>query len=159
MCLLTVVYHGLRYLTAIVEGNLNSRMHINNSGGSTDLHISSLEMGMEEDSFLKATPAILNAQEKRQLLFLRFVHSVLAGVSYCLALLLMLVAMTYNSSLFMALVIGYAVGDFVFFARIAALHALANANTNAGTNSHGKHNGGGSGKGGISGYKYSSDCH
>lgn len=47
----------------------------------------------------------------------RLIHAVLSGLNYGLALLLMLVAMTYNPSLFLALVVGYALGDFVFFSR------------------------------------------
>ena len=46
---------------------------------------------------------------------LRLLHAILGGMSYGLAMLLMLVAMTYNPSLFLALVIGYTVGDFIFF--------------------------------------------
>lgn len=49
---------------------------------------------------------------------LRVMHAVLNSSTYGLALLLMLVAMTYNSALFLALVLGYGVGDFIFFAEI-----------------------------------------
>lgn len=45
----------------------------------------------------------------------RILHAILGGVSYGLAMLLMLVAMTYNPSLFLALILGYAVGDYIFF--------------------------------------------
>jgi hypothetical protein len=48
----------------------------------------------------------------------RILHSILTGLNYGLALLLMLIAMTYNPSLFLALIIGYAFGDFIFFAQM-----------------------------------------
>lgn len=48
----------------------------------------------------------------------RVLHSTLSGLNYGLALLLMLIAMTYNPSLFMALIIGYAFGDFIFFSQM-----------------------------------------
>lgn len=50
-----------------------------------------------------------------QMLTLRVIHFALVASSYALSLLLMLVAMTYNSWLFMALILGYALGDFMFF--------------------------------------------
>jgi hypothetical protein len=46
---------------------------------------------------------------------IRIAHAILGGISYGLAMLLMLVAMTYNPSLLLALIFGYAVGDFIFF--------------------------------------------
>ena len=54
-------------------------------------------------------------------LVLRVLHSVMAGVNYGIALLLMLIAMTFNPALFLALVVGYTIGDFVFFARMRPL--------------------------------------
>ena len=44
-------------------------------------------------------------------------HAAVASLNYALALILMLVAMTYNPSLFMALVVGYFLGDLLFFRR------------------------------------------
>jgi len=54
-----------------------------------------------------------------QILSMRILHSGLVGLSYALSLMLMLVAMTFNSLLFVALVIGYAIGDFLFFQLVA----------------------------------------
>lgn len=51
-------------------------------------------------------------------LLLRLLHSVLSGYNYGVALVLMLIAMTFNPSLFLALVIGYALGDFIFYAKM-----------------------------------------
>lgn len=58
-----------------------------------------------------------NDNDTLRYIMLRLLHSILSGLNYGVALLLMLVAMTYNPSLFIALMIGYAVGDFLFFAR------------------------------------------
>ena len=44
----------------------------------------------------------------------RVLHALIAGASYGYALMLMLVAMTYNPGLLCALMTGYALGDFVF---------------------------------------------
>ena len=43
----------------------------------------------------------------------KIIHGLLAGTSYGLSLLLMLVAMTYNPSLFLALFVGYIFGDYL----------------------------------------------
>ena len=48
-------------------------------------------------------------------MLLRALHALASGFNYGVALLLMLVAMTYNPSLFLALMFGYALGDFIFF--------------------------------------------
>lgn len=48
---------------------------------------------------------------------LRILHALLSGLNYGVALLLMLIAMTYNPGLFLALIFGYAVGDFLFFSK------------------------------------------
>jgi hypothetical protein len=50
-----------------------------------------------------------------QYMLLRALHALISGFNYGVALLLMLVAMTYNPSLFLALMFGYALGDFIFF--------------------------------------------
>lgn len=46
---------------------------------------------------------------------MRILHAFLCAVGYGLALLLMLVAMTYNVGLCIALVVGYFIGDLLFF--------------------------------------------
>jgi len=48
----------------------------------------------------------------------RILHSILSGLNYGIALILMLIAMTYNPSLFLALIVGYSVGDFIFFSQM-----------------------------------------
>ena len=51
-------------------------------------------------------------------IWLRLLHSVLAGLNYGLALVLMLIAMSYNPSILVSLISGYAIGDFIFFVRM-----------------------------------------
>jgi hypothetical protein len=46
----------------------------------------------------------------------------------------MLVAMTYNSGLFIALVLGYGIGDFLYFSRRE--HSLLDNNGDSDTNCH-----------------------
>ncbi len=48
---------------------------------------------------------------------LRVVHAFVSAVNYGFALMLMLVAMTYNCSLFLALMVGYFLGDMIFYNR------------------------------------------
>jgi hypothetical protein len=52
---------------------------------------------------------------------LRICHALLSGCNYGLSLLLMMVAMTFNSGLFVALVVGYIVGDLIFYVKIKEL--------------------------------------
>ena len=76
-----------------------------------------LGLGLEErraPQGLTSTSEAVQAVGNRQL-WLRGIHAVAAGSNYGLALFLMLVAMTYNPSLFLMLVVGYSIGDFFFF--------------------------------------------
>lgn len=50
----------------------------------------------------------------------RLAHAVLGGALYAYALLLMLAAMTYNACIFLALVLGYIAGEFLFGTSLAA---------------------------------------
>ena len=66
---------------------------------------------------------------------MRLLHAFLSAVGYGLALLLMLVAMTYNVGLCIALVVGYFIGDLIFFngtirsSPIAAIGSAFTVNT------------------------------
>ncbi len=51
---------------------------------------------------------------------LRVLHGLVSGINYGFALLLMLIAMTYNPWLFVSLMIGYGIGDFIFYPYIVA---------------------------------------
>ena len=45
----------------------------------------------------------------------RLLHAFVAAIMYGFALMLMLVAMTFNPNLFISLMIGYGVGDLLFY--------------------------------------------
>lgn len=77
--------------------------------GKPSIEISSQEEGEGSMQFLRTT---------KYRMFLRLGHSLTTGLTYAVSLLLMLVAMTFNPSLFVALVVGYTAGDFIFFSRI-----------------------------------------
>lgn len=57
---------------------------------------------------------LLMSKGSPQRLQLKVIHALLSSLNYGLALMLMLVAMTYNPSLFVALMVGYFLGDFLF---------------------------------------------
>ena len=67
---------------------------------------------------LAPTAAAAGAISDERYFWLRLLHSVLSGLNYGLALFLMLMAMSYNPSIFVSLITGYAIGDFIFFARM-----------------------------------------
>ena len=76
---------------------------------------------VNEVSRLRQSAESMNREKKlgpSNFLLLRLLHSVLSGYNYGVALILMLIAMTFNPSLFLALVIGYALGDFIFYAKM-----------------------------------------
>jgi len=54
-------------------------------------------------------------------------HAIMVAHLYGLSLLLMLVAMTYNPWLFIALVLGYGIGDGIFFSRSHAMRKTLGA--------------------------------
>ena len=54
------------------------------------------------------------------------VHASLIALSYGISLMLMLVAMTYNPWLFIALMVGWGIGDFVFYKRTVVLRRMNN---------------------------------
>ena len=109
-----------------------------------------LEAGLGKDDSHLITDRVINNSsihdsfDKRLIFTLRLQHAGLSALSYCWSLLLMLVAMTYNTALFVALVIGYAVGDFIFITRMAEL-GRATGKSSAPTQS--------------AAYKYSYECH
>ena len=76
---------------------------------------------VNEVSRLRQSAESMNREKKlgpSNFFLLRLLHSVLSGYNYGVALVLMLIAMTFNPSLFLALVIGYALGDFIFYAKM-----------------------------------------
>jgi len=57
-------------------------------------------------------------------------HALLTGLNYGLSLMLMLVAMTYNPSLFLALVVGWVAGDGIFYRKLIQLRIRYGTNNN-----------------------------
>lgn len=113
-----------------------------------------LEAGVGiEETFLvsdRSAAGIPSVAERRHVTLLRVTHALLSGLSYCLALLLMLAAMTYNPGIFVALVVGYAVGDYLFYARIAAVGSGYGAGIKGATGATGA---------AWSSYKHGNECH
>jgi hypothetical protein len=120
-------------------------------------------MGLEETFLVPdrgpSGGVVLNAFEKRQILILRATHAGLSGLSYLWSLLLMLVAMTYNPGLFVALVLGYALGDFLFFGRTVGLVGEAGAGRHSSSGPSNSGNASGGGGSGWTSYKYGNECH
>ena len=116
--LLCIVLHILRFFLLIISVSMKlkrdptypirpvnigfgSDSGINNSGiGNTHLLDSS---DKKKKSLIDRTTDILKT---KSLLFLRVLHALFSSLNYGLSLLLMLVAMTYNPGLFLALVVG-----------------------------------------------------
>lgn len=63
-------------------------------------------------------------------------HALIVSFNYGLSLMLMLVAMTYNPSLFVALVFGWGLGDFFFYRRTYNLKRTMGLNYSANTSCH-----------------------
>ena len=105
----TILMHGLKYANLLVESSMSGERKDNSLfGGSHDNdHIF---FGYNSYKHRKSSGGGTNTQ-----IHLRSVHSLLGATQYGLSLLLMLVAMTFNSALFVALIVGYFVGDLSFF--------------------------------------------
>lgn len=141
VALAAVFYHALRFLIFLVEDYMHPPTSSSIIGGNETLVTSEgyqranttdmdpkeedLPQGMSASSNLRTgNSSSHNVTTKKsgmsstKKISFRILHATLAGLNYGLALLLMLVAMTYNPSLFMALIIGYGIGDFIFFTRM-----------------------------------------
>lgn len=118
---LTVAYHGLKFTIAKMEALENSgnykRYYLGDSSGANvmglDNNNASLVTGVGSKTDAQVT-GISSLKYKLQ-------HAAMTGVSYGFSLILMLVAMTYNPWLFVALMIGWTLGDFIFNPMIADL--------------------------------------
>jgi Ctr copper transporter family len=125
-----IIYHAIRYLMYILEDYMHGAYQggsqvppEDNSQGQLETDI--LRNGQMKDSYQRVGSSqnsqpqmTLEKAEPGKYMLLRILHGLVAGTNYGVALLLMLVAMTFNPSLFIALMFGYAVGDFIFFARM-----------------------------------------
>ena len=45
----------------------------------------------------------------------KIIVSIIRTINHCLSYFLMLIAMTYNSWLFLSIIVGFGIGDFIFF--------------------------------------------
>ena len=115
-----VCWHGLKYVQSTIieesirKGALNFQTNSHDDIGYTTINESKQVVEKQNSSSLQVLHSKSSEQLKR-LWILRFTHSLISAASYGLALLLMLVSMTYNCGLFLALIIGYFIGDLLFF--------------------------------------------
>jgi hypothetical protein len=110
---LCIVYHASRWLITSMEDEMRycrdaKYEHLIQNNNSTG------EQKRSIDSMLIESRLLYGVNPK----LLKVYHSIAAGLQYGLALLLMLISMTYNSGLFLALMIGYGIGDFLFIDKI-----------------------------------------
>jgi hypothetical protein len=121
--LAVIAWHGLKYLqTTIVEENmknviLNSKIMSHDDGDFTNTNpqIQATKSSSGSNFLL---PEGKWSGSSRKLWILRLTHSLLSALMYGLALMLMLVSMTYNCGLFLALLVGYFAGDLIFYKSI-----------------------------------------
>ena len=104
-----IFYHYLKFHTSNIEAEiLGERKAAVLFGDLDDLNESTFINKSAHKKYRKITPT-------NDEFTLRLMHCLVIGINYCISLLLMLVAMTYNSLLFIALILGYTTGDFLFF--------------------------------------------
>jgi hypothetical protein len=103
-----VAYHGMKYALLKMEKNENSAVYkrIPNESAGATMGIDSTIVG----GTFKSDSAISHQLSMK----FRVYHALLSGLNYGMSLMLMLVAMTYNPWLFVALMIGCAIGDYIF---------------------------------------------
>ena len=125
--LLCIVSHVLRYSVGIISLSIKLKREptymINNIKNTIGLGFtseSSINSAAIDNSHLidssdkkkqNFIDRVIDILKNRTLLFLRLIHALFTAINYGLSLLLMLVAMTYNPGLFLALVVGYFFGD------------------------------------------------
>jgi Ctr copper transporter family len=121
--LAVIAWHGLKHLqTTLVEENmksvmLNSKIMSHDEGDfvSNNPQIEATKSGSGSNFLLPDGKLTLSS---RKFWILRLTHSLLSTLMYALALLLMLVSMSYNCGLFLALLVGYFAGDLIFYKSI-----------------------------------------
>eukprot|EP01031_Cornospumella_fuschlensis_P039637 gene39637-48255_t len=99
--LAVVVYHGLRYCIGEIELWMSDWRRRSYGTSSSSSYGTSLLKKEEKVLFVSSS------NPKANHIRLRLLHAFLSALQYGMALMLMLVAMTYNPSLFLALVVGY----------------------------------------------------
>ena len=101
-CLGAILFHYLKYCIYKIECSFQTERK---NGITTYSEIDDLESNNRKYRKISLVDSFN----------LRILHSALMASNYFLSLLLMLIAMTYNSMLFIALIIGYFMGDYLFY--------------------------------------------
>ena len=135
---LAVIYQAMRFLVFVVEDTMHPPASPSFStvdsmdtstrsvvGGANKIGDSAGVRGGSQAGYQRAPddtvllpPKSSGEISSERYFWLRLAHSVLAGLNYGMALILMLIAMSYNPSIFVSLITGYALGDFIFFVRM-----------------------------------------
>lgn len=114
-----VCWHGLKYIqSTIIEGSIRKGSLNSRSDSHDDIEYTTINFKLKAKKQNSSSVQVLHSNPSEQFerrWMLRLTHSLISAASYGLALLLMLVSMTYNCGLFLALVIGYFIGDLLFF--------------------------------------------
>ena len=137
--LAAVIYQAMRFLIFVVEDTMHPQSLSSFSTLDSVMDSSTRHGGGDKGSavtnpanrtdpqtgYQRASPSddtaplsSTSSGSSDRYIWLRLLHSVLAGLNYGLALVLMLIAMSYNPSILVSLISGYAIGDFIFFVRM-----------------------------------------
>mmetsp|Transcript_21135 Transcript_21135/g.30285 ORF Transcript_21135/g.30285 Transcript_21135/m.30285 type:complete len:171 (-) Transcript_21135:161-673(-) len=127
-----ILYHWMKYLLSILEDKIAVALGKRKISSGDSIENDALEPtertalygGFNLTHVYSDDTGVCNT-----LFLLRTLHAILNALTYALALLLMLVAMTYNCLLFLSLVMGYGVGDFLFCAKMFGLRDGNRSNT------------------------------
>jgi Ctr copper transporter family len=130
---LAVIYQAMRFLVFVVEDTMHppaspsfstvdsmdtSSRSVGGANKVGDTPGGQAGYQRAPDDTVLLAPKSPGEISSERYLWLRLAHSVLAGLNYGMALVLMLIAMSYNPSIFVSLITGYAFGDFIFFVRM-----------------------------------------
>lgn len=118
--MMAVIWHGLRYfLVVVIEKNIRELIFNKKVNRIDENEYSTVNQNTSESPKVNSSRILLlggkNSSTSMRIRFLSSLHALVSALTYGLALLLMLVAMTYNAGLFLSLLIGYFVGDLLFF--------------------------------------------
>ena len=106
----TILYKGVNYFLILIEEDMRSVML---TGHPLKSKYEEFDEPINKNTGSSAS--LMNKEPDSGVLQrLRIKHAVFQGLNYGMALMLMLVAMTYNPTLFLGLMIGYGIGDYIF---------------------------------------------
>ena len=115
----TVAYQGLKLWLVAFEAKMFSTVSKRSSDKSgIDVEITGVagntfSNGSLLDSLVDNSPNSSRSVPIKE----RIIHASVSALNYGFALMLMLVAMTYNPNMFVALLVGYFIGDIIFYNR------------------------------------------